>query len=155
VTSRATEEEIDMNLISWSPFRELDDFFERYNRDMGSSRLSVLGDNIQWRPTADIIENDKEYTIKAELPEVKKEDIDIKVENGMLTLSGERRVEKSTDDEKQHRRESFYGRFARSFSLPEDVDVTKITADCRDGVLKVHLPKTEAKKPRSIDVKVN
>lgn len=144
-----------MNLISWSPFRELDDFFERYARDLGSSRLSVLGDNVQWRPSADIVENDSEYTIKADLPEVKKEDIDVKVENGVLTLSGERRVEKSTDDEKQHRRETFYGRFSRSFALPEDVDTSKISADCKEGVLKVHLPKTEAKKPRSIEVKVD
>jgi HSP20 family protein len=143
-----------MNLISWSPFRELDDFFERYARDLGSSKLSALGDNVQWRPTADIVEDGKEYTIKADLPEVKKEDIDVKVENGVLTLSGERRVEKSTDDEKQHRRETFYGRFSRSFALPEDVDTTKITADCKDGVLKVHLPKTEAKRPKSIEVKV-
>lgn len=144
-----------MNLISWSPFRELDDFFERYTRDFGRQQLSLLGDNLRWRPSADIVENDKEYTIKADLPEVRKEDIDIKVENGVLTLSGERRVEKSTDDEKEHRREAFYGRFSRSFSLPEDVDATRISADCKDGVLKVHLPKTEAKKPKSIEIKVN
>lgn len=144
-----------MNLISWSPFRELDDFFDRYARDVAGSRLSVLGENVQWRPSADIVENGKEYTIKADLPEVKKEDIDVKVENGVLTLSGERRVEKSTDDEKQHRRESFYGRFQRSFALPDDVDASKISADCKDGVLKVHLPKSEAKKPRSIEVKVD
>jgi HSP20 family protein len=143
-----------MNVISWSPFRELDDFFERYTRDLGRQGLSALGENVQWRPSADIVENGKEYTIKADLPEVKKEDIDVKVDNGVLTLSGERRVEKSTDDEKEHRREAFYGRFSRSFSLPEDVDTTKITADCKDGVLKVHLPKTEAKKPKSIDIKV-
>lgn len=144
-----------MNLISWSPFRELDDFFERYSRDLGSSRLSALGDNVQWRPSADIVENGKEYTIKADLPEVNKEDIDVKIENGVLTLSGERRVEKSTDDEKQHRREAFYGRFSRSFALPEDVDTDKISADCKDGVLKVHLPKTEAKQPKSIEVQVH
>ncbi|MBN1237115.1 MAG: Hsp20/alpha crystallin family protein [Gammaproteobacteria bacterium] len=144
-----------MNLISWSPFRELDDFFERYTRDMGRQGLSVLGENVQWRPSADIVESGKEYTIKADLPEVKKEDIDVKVENGVLTLSGERRVEKSTDDEKEHRREAFYGRFSRSFSLPEDVDASKISADCKDGVLKVHLPKTEAKKPKSIEIKVD
>ena len=149
-----------MNLISWSPFRELDDFFERYARDLGagretgSSRLATLDSNIQ-RPTADIVENGKEYTIKADLPEVKKEDIDVKVENGVLTLSGERRVEKSTDDEKQHRRETFYGRFSRSFALPEDVDTTKISAESKDGVLKVHLPKAEAKRAKSIEVKVD
>lgn len=138
-----------MNLITWSPFRELDQLFSRYGRDIGS-----LGEKLQWRPSADITENDKEYLIKADLPEVKKEDIDISVENGVLTLSGERRVEKSTDNEKEHRREAFYGRFARSFALPEDVDQTQISAETKDGVLKVHLPKSEAKRPRTVQVKV-
>lgn len=141
-----------MNLISWSPFRELDDFFERYGREFG--RMRAMDENLQWRPSADIVENENEYTIKADLPEVKKEDIDIKVENGVLTLTGERKLEQSVDGEKEHRRESFYGRFARSFALPDDVDVDKINAECREGVLKVHLPKSEAKKPKSIEVQV-
>lgn len=141
-----------MNLISWSPFRELDDFFDRYTREV--ARRS-LGEELQWRPSADIVENDDEYIIKADLPEVKKEDIDIRVENGVLTLSGERRIEKSAEDEKEHRRETYYGRFARSFALPEDVEVQNISAESRDGVLRVRLPKAEAKKPRSIEVKVN
>jgi HSP20 family protein len=141
-----------MNLIPWSPFRELDQLLSRYARDAG---LGAAGENVQWRPNADIVENDKEYLIKADLPEVKRENIDINVENGVLTLSGERRVEKSTDNEKEHRRETFYGRFARSFALPEDVDHDKINADYKDGVLKVHLPKSEAKKPKSIQVNVS
>jgi HSP20 family protein len=140
-----------MNLIPWSPFRELDQMLSRYMRD----GLSPSGDHLQWRPTADITETDKEYLIKADLPEVKKEDIEISVDNGVLTLSGERRVEKSTENEKEHRRESFYGSFQRSFALPDDVDQDKITADCKDGVLKVHLPKSEAKKPKSIQVNVS
>ena len=144
-----------MNLISWSPFRELDDFFDRYTREMARWRPGSLEEGMQWRPSADIVENDNEYVIKADLPEVKKEDIEIRVENGVLTLAGERRVEKSVDGEKEHRRETFYGRFARSFSLPDDVDTNKISAECRDGVLKVHLPKSEAKKPKSIEVKVS
>lgn len=144
-----------MNLITWSPFRELDDFFDRYSRELARFRLGGMGESMQWRPSADIVESDNEYTIKADLPEVKKEDIDIRVENGVLTLSGERRLEKQADGEKEHRREAFYGRFARSFSLPDDVDADKISAECRDGVLKVHLPKSEAKKPRSIEVKVS
>jgi len=144
-----------MNLISWSPFRELDDFFDRYTREIARLRFGGLEEGMRWRPSADIIENDNEYLIKADLPEVKKEDIDIRVENGVLTLEGERRVEKSTDGEKEHRRETYYGKFSRSFSLPEDVDVDKISAESRDGVLKVHLPKSEAKKPKSIEVKVH
>jgi HSP20 family protein len=141
-----------MNLIPWSPFRELDQMLSRYMRDgLGSSGEN----NLQWRPTADITETDKEYLIKADLPEVKKEDIDISVDNGVLTLCGERRVEKSTENEKEHRRESFYGTFQRSFALPEDVDEDKISAECKDGVLKVHLPKSEARKPKSIQVNVS
>ncbi|HEU4620228.1 MAG TPA: Hsp20/alpha crystallin family protein [Gammaproteobacteria bacterium] len=141
-----------MNLIPWSPFRELDQLLSRYARNGFGS----MGEgNLQWRPTADITENDKEYLIKVDLPEVKKDDIEISVENGVLTLSGERKVEKSAGDEKEHRRETFYGRFERSFALPEDVDQEKISAECRDGVLKVHLPKSEAKKPRSIQVNVS
>lgn len=143
-----------MNLISWSPFRELDDFFDRYTRELARWRTGGLEEGIQWRPSADITETDNEYVIKADLPEVKKEDIDIRVENGVLTLSGERRVEKSTEGEREHRRETFYGKFARSFSLPDDVEVDKISAESRDGVLRVRLPKSEAKKPRSIEVKV-
>jgi len=144
-----------MNLITWSPFRELEDFFDRYTRELSRLRPGLAGDGLQWRPSADIVETDDEYTIKADLPEVKKEDIDIRVENGVLTLSGERRVEKTTDNEREHRREAFYGKFARSFSLPDDVDVDKISAECRDGVLKIHLPKSESKKPRTIEVKVH
>jgi len=144
-----------MNLISWSPFRELDDLFERYTRELARWRPAGLDEHMHWRPSADIVENDNEYLIKADLPEVKKEDIDIRVENGVLTLSGERRVEKSADNEKEHRREVFYGKFARSFSLPDDVEVDKISAECRDGVLRVHLPKSDAKKPRTIEVKVH
>lgn len=140
-----------MNLITWSPFRELDQLFSRYAaRDGGS-----LGENLQWRPSADITETDNEYLIKADLPEVKKEDISISVDNGVLTLSGERRMEKSTDNEKEHRREAFYGRFARSFALPEDVDQRQISAESKDGVLKVHLPKSEEKRPRTVEVKVS
>jgi len=144
-----------MNLISWSPFRELDDFFDRYTREIARLRSGGLDEGMRWRPSADIVENDNEYLIKADLPEVKKEDIDIRVENGVLTLEGERRVEKSTEGEKEHRRETYYGKFSRSFSLPEDVDVDKISAESRDGVLRVHLPKSEAKKPKSIEVKVH
>lgn len=144
-----------MNLITWSPFRELDDFFDRYTRELARWRTGGLEEGMQWRPSADIVENDNEYMIKADLPEVKKEDITIRVENGVLTLAGERRVEKSTDSEKEHRREAFYGKFARSFSLPDDVDVDKISAESHDGVLKVHLPKSDAKKPKSLEVKVH
>lgn len=144
-----------MNLIHWSPFRELDDVFERFARPGGLQQRSLLGDKLDWRPAASITENDKEYLVKADLPEVKKDDIDIAIESDILTIRGERRVEKSSEDEKEHRRETFYGSFSRSFGLPADVDQDAITADCKDGVLTVHLPKTKAQdKPQQVSIKV-
>ena len=148
-----------MTLVSWSPFREFEDLFSRYNR-LGGGRL-LPGEGKQepavadWRPAADISETGKEYLIKAELPAVKKEDVDVSVHDGVITIKGERRIEKSDEDEKQHRVESFYGSFSRSFSLPADVDESAISAESKDGVLQVHLPKTEVKQPKPIDITVS
>jgi HSP20 family protein len=120
----------------------------------------LAGDNgessrlYEWRPAANISETDSEYLIKAELPEVAKKDIDVTVNEGIITIKGERRMEKNDESEKQHRIESFYGSFSRSFSLPADVDSSKIHAESKDGVLTVRLPKLEAKKPRAIEVSV-
>lgn len=144
-----------MNLISWSPFRDLDDMFERFSRNLDLPGASSAGGVSHWRPAANIVESDKEYTIRADLPEVKREDIDINVENGIVTLKGERRVEKSSEDEKEHRRETFYGSFSRSFALPDNVDQSKISAESKDGVLIVHLPKVEQARPKSISIKVS
>ena len=142
-----------MSLIRWNPLGELDDLFARFPRGL-HPRSTIVTEGVDWRPAANITENDKEYTIKADLPEVKKEDIDVNVANGVLTLSGERRYEKSSEDEKEHRRETFYGSFTRSFSLPENADVAKISAETRDGVLIVHIPKQKATKKESVSIKV-
>ena len=99
----------------------------------------------------DITEDDKEYIIKAELPEMKKEDVKVTVENGLLTIVGERKFEKE-ENKKYHRVECAYGRFARSFIVPDAVDADNVSAEFKDGVLKVHLPKSEKNKP--IEVKV-
>ncbi len=109
---------------------------------------------MEWRPVANISETADTYVIRAELPEVAKKDIDVSVRDGVITLRGERRLENQGNDEKHHRIESFYGSFARSFTLPADVDETKIKAQSKDGVLTVHLPKTELRKPRAIEVQV-
>ena len=108
-----------------------------------------------WAPLVDITEDDKEYLIKVELPEIKKEDVKVTVENGTLTISGERKFEKEEKDKKYHRVERAYGSFVRSFVLPEGTDGSKVSAEFRDGVLKLHLPKSEQAKPKSIEVKVN
>jgi HSP20 family protein len=143
-----------MNLIRWNPLGDLDDFFGRLPRDLLQRQGTGLAEGVDWRPAANITENDAEYTIKADLPEVKQEDIDVSVANGVLTLSGERRYEKSTENEREHRRETFHGTFQRSFAVPEDVDVKGIKADTKDGVLVIHLPKQAAQKPESISIKV-
>ena len=143
-----------MNLIHWSPFGELDSLFDRYARDLGHGRGS-RGDAVQtWRPAASIVENQNEYVISADLPAVKREDVNVTVENGILAIKGERRLEKSADDETEHRRETFYGLFERRFSLPDDADADGIKAESKDGVLTVRIPKVKPTQPeiRSITV---
>jgi HSP20 family protein len=108
----------------------------------------------EWAPLVDITEDEKEYVIKAELPEVKKEDVKLTVHDDVLSISGERKYEKEEKGKKYHRVERAYGSFTRSFTLPEDADASKVAADYKDGVLKVHLPKSEKAKPKSIEVKI-
>ncbi len=144
-----------MSLMRWDPFQDSGDLMQRFNQllsrsSAGSGELA----KVDWRPAADIIENEQAYLIKAELPEVKKEDIRIDLNEGVLSIRGERRLETEHEDDKVHRVESFYGSFSRSFRLPDDVDVEGITAESRDGVLKVRLPKREAATPRSVEIKV-
>ena len=144
-----------MNIVSWTPFREMDDVFNRYRRLAATDAdRDTVRANMDWRPVADISETDGEYLIKAELPEVERKDVHVAVENGRVTISGERKMDNEIKDATQHRIESFYGTFSRSFALPSDVDEDKISAKSENGVLKVHLPKTEVDKPKSIDISV-
>lgn len=148
-----------MALVNWSPFRELDDVFDRYNRLFGRALTAGRGEGeesnvVQWRPAANISETDKEYLIKAELPEVDKKDVEVSVHDGVIRIRGERRFERKDESEKHHRVESFYGTFARSFSLPADADESKIYAESKDGILAVHIPKTKAQQPKAIDIQV-
>lgn len=138
-----------MNLIRWNPFEEFDQLF-KVRTPAFSKGGALVAD---WAPSVDIVESDKEFLIKAELPEVKKEDIKVNVENGILTLSGERSSEKT--DEKAHRTERFYGSFSRSFTLPEDVNKEEILAENKDGMLYLHLPKTKpaSKSAFKVDVR--
>jgi HSP20 family protein len=147
-----------MTLVRWDPFRELEDMSDRLNRMFARPTLRTNGKETMtvadWMPTVDISETDGEYLIKAELPEVKKEDVKVTVEDGVLTLQGERRQEKEEKGKRYHRVERAYGSFVRSFSLPESVDEGGVKAEYKDGVLNLHLPKTEKVKPKAIDVKV-
>ena len=108
----------------------------------------------EWSPLVDISENDQEYLIKAELPEVKKEDVKVTAEIGTLTIMGERRFETEEKGRKYHRVERAYGSFGRSFSLPDDASPARVTAEFKDGVLTLHLVKDEKAKPQQIEVKV-
>jgi HSP20 family protein len=108
----------------------------------------------EWAPLVDISEDDQEYLIKAELPEVRREDVKVTAEEGTLTIMGERKFEKVATSKKYHRVERAYGSFGRSFSLPDDASPAKVSAEFKDGVLTVHLVKTEKPKPKQIEVKV-
>lgn len=120
-------------------------------RDEGKESITVA----EWAPTVDITEDDKEYLIKAELPEIKKEDVKVTVENGVLVLSGERKLEKEENNRKYHRIERSYGSFARSFGLPDDADDANVNAEFKEGILKVHIAKSEKSRPKQIEVKVS
>ena len=141
-----------MSLIRWEPFREMDELFRPYLPMFGRTRR---GAEEVWSPTSNISETDKEYLIKAELPEVKKEDVKVELADGVITISGERKQEKESKDENVLRVESFYGTFSRSFSLPDNVDASAIKAECKDGVLRVHVPKKEPSQPKAISIDVH
>ena len=128
-----------MNLIKWNPFREFDSFFSPTSRFL--TMPEMRNPNTEWRPLVDVTEDASEYLIKAELPEVKKNDIRITANNGYLTISGERKFEK--EDKKMHTLERFYGNFERSFNLPDNVKDDEIDAEFKDGMLMVHLKKNE------------
>ena len=109
----------------------------------------------EWAPVVDIIEDETEYLIKVDLPEIKKEEIKVTVENGVLVLSGERKLEKEEKGRKYHRIERAYGSFGRSFSLPDNADAEKVNAEFNEGVLKLHIAKSEAARPKQIEVKIS
>ncbi len=145
-----------MNVIRWEPFGAMDDMFSRFPSLFERwARLSGNGDKgAGFSPSVDISETDQEYLIRASLPAVKKEDVTVTVEDGMLTLSGERRQKEEQKNEKFHKIENFYGSFSRSFSLPEGTDAAAIRAESKDGVLTVHVPKTRAETSKPTNIKV-
>lgn len=138
--------------------RELDELQHRFATLFGRAAVRPTGKEeavtvAEWAPLVDIVEQDKEYLIKAELPEVKKGDVKVTVLDDVLTITGERTLAKEEKGNKYHRVERSYGRFARSFTMPEDAD-DNVAADFKDGVLSVHLPKSERAKPKSIEVTI-
>ena len=148
-------------VITRSPLREMDEaenrlhgfFLGGFPNRMGSGEIHSLA-VADWSPEVDISEDDHGYVLKADLPEMKKDDVRVTVEDGILSVSGERKIEKEDQKKKFHRIERCFGTFRRSFKLPEDADSTKVTADFHDGVLKVHLPTTPIARSKAIEVKV-
>jgi HSP20 family protein len=147
-----------MSMVRWNPFRELEDMQTRLNRFFNGT-LPRPGEDegvffADWAPPVDIEETDKEYLIKAELPDIRKEEVKVEMTDGVLTIEGERKREKEENGKKLHKVERSYGRFVRQFVLPKEVEAAKIEAEFKDGMLNVHLPKTAAAKPKAIEVKV-
>lgn len=146
-----------MELIRWAPQRNTWRMYNRMNRIFDDFFAPALGTNDElavrnWNPTADVYEEDTHYVIKAELPGIDKKDIHIDFENNILVLKGERTEDKELKEENYYRKEMAYGKFQRSFALPEGVDADTIKADYKDGVLKITIPKPATKQPKAITV---
>lgn len=147
-------------LKRWNHLKDLEAFQHnldsllQYSRVQPESQEEPLAVT-EWSPLVDISEDDKEYRIKAELPEVRKEDVKVTAEEGTLTIMGERKFEQEEKSRKYHRVERVYGRFGRTFSLPDDASPAKVSAEFKDGVLTVHLMKDEKAKPQQVEVKVS
>ena len=148
-------------ISTWNPLREMEETQNRFNpfflggfpNRMGSGEIHSLT-VADWSPEVDISQDDYEYLLKADLPEMKKDDVKVTVEDGILSVSGERKGVKEDHKKKFHRIERCFGTFRRTFTLPEDADSTNVTAEFRDGVLKVHLPTTTRAKSKATQVKV-
>lgn len=145
-----------MTIIRWNPWREIEEMADRYTglvgqAQTGGQEVVATGD---WAPRVDIAETEDAFEIKAELPDVKKEDVKVSVYNGVLTLRGERKREEEESGKKFHRVERKYGSFTRSFTLPDNVDENNIKAAFNDGILNLQIHKTEEAKPKAIEVNV-
>ena len=146
-----------MELIKWNPMNEMFGFRRPFNRmfdDFFLPRVTAEDESLTWgwNPVVDIYDNDDKIVIKAELPGVNKKDIEVDIKDRVLTLKGERKADNEVKEDNYYRRESTYGRFERSFTLPAEVDPDKVKADFKDGILKVDVPKPEHKKPKQVTV---
>jgi len=149
-----------MSLVKWDPFRELEDISSRLNRIFGRATTRSEPDRemlatADWTPSVDISETDMAYLVKGEIPGVKKEDVKVTIQDGMLTIQGERKQEKEEKGKKFHRIERSYGSFVRSFRLPDDTDENKVKAEFKDGMINITLPKSAKAKPKAVEVSVS
>jgi HSP20 family protein len=141
-------------MTRWDPFRDVARLQEEMSRMLEDRRFGA-GESVGWTPACDIYEDEESVVLRFELAGVEPKDVDVRFENGVLTLRGERKLEKDERRENYHRVELGYGTFTRSFSLPGTVDAEKIRAESKNGVLVVTLPKRADARPRSIQVKVS
>lgn len=146
-----------MNLVRWNPGREMATFHNRLNRFFDDSFFPTrwVSDDMglgSWNPKVDIYEKDNTFVIKAELPGLEKKDVSVDVQDRVLTLTGERKLDNEIQEDSYFRREMSYGRFQRAFTLPANVDSDNITADFKDGLLKIEVPKPEEAKPKSVSI---
>lgn len=154
-----------MALVRWNPTRDLMDverefnkLFNTFNRRFGfddSREEREELENAVWMPLTDIVENKEQYLLKMDLPGVTKSDLKLSYEDGQLKISGERKQEKEDKESKYHRIERSYGRYFRSFTLPNKIEPDKIKAEFKDGQLTVTIPKSEEAKPKELEIKVN
>ena len=152
-----------MALIKWEPLRDIEDMLERYSRSLGApfvrpsdfGRPSELLANGEWSPRVDISEREGSFQIKAEIPGVGKDDVKVTLENGVLTLQGERHQEHEEKGLRFHRIERSYGNFIRSFTLPNNVDAQQLKAHFHDGLLEVEIPKTPEAQTSAITIPVD
>ena len=146
-----------MTLVRWNPIRDFSVLHNQMNRLFEDAMGTWLGEsngrgNTNWVPLADIYENDNDLIVRAELPGVDPKMVDLRVENNVLTIRGERPFEPNVEQENYHRLERSYGTFSRSFTLPATIDADKIRAEYRDGILNLTLPKSEKAKPKRIQI---
>jgi len=146
-----------MPIVKYSPFADTDEFSTglRLFQDSINRLFSDQTTTRPWTPAVDILETENELVLKADVPGVEMKDIDIRMENGTLTIKGERKFEKEERNKGFHRLERSYGSFVRYFTVPDSVDPEKVKAEYNNGVLTVTLPKKEIAKPRAIKVQVN
>jgi HSP20 family protein len=143
-----------MKLVRWDPFQELAALSSRYNRSSNNPLTTAAEDSFgAWVPPVDIFERQDHLVIRAEVPGLNREDMDVRIENGVLTLHGERKRETEVNKDNAFRMERSYGSFTRSFSLPTTVDAAKVAATYKDGVLEVSVPKMETAKPKKVEIR--
>jgi len=147
-----------MTITRFDPFRQVYRLQDRMNRIFEDALGRSVDDTDlfvgTWTPAVDILETENELVLRAELPGMNSEDVDIRIENNTLTLRGERKFESKVDKVNFHRRERVYGEFSRSFTLPSTVEQEKVSAEFKDGILQLTLPKKEETKPKQITIKV-